>query len=303
MRPFQHFNGLLIAVFMLCASMPASGQSLGNTNAATTPLGIQFFLDPYMANPSFAGLDSGLHISIAYRKQWTDMPGSPQTKLLAANGYIGHRVGAGLQVYNDVAGLLSNTRVAGTYAYHLPLGDDNQHLNFGISGVFYSKYINAKDINGDPNDPSVGAFNRRDNYFESDFGISYTDSHWMVQAAVPNIFSVTREESRVVGTEKFIAGTGYKFFIGEEISFATPKVFYRNVYGHESVVDAGVQVGFLRNLFDVTGMYHSTGNFTAGAGIGWLPYVQLQFLYTSQTNGLRSYTNGTMELNLRVHLF
>ncbi|NIG57448.1 PorP/SprF family type IX secretion system membrane protein [Chitinophaga sp. Cy-1792] len=304
----MQFNRILstftISIALVFAgSRCAQAQSLGNSNAVTDPLGIQYFLNPYMANPSFAGLDSGLHVNLAYRKQWTDMPGSPQTRLLTADGNLGHRVGAGLQVYNDVAGLLNNTRVALTYAYHLPLGAHAQQLHFGLSAVFYGKHLNTKDINGDMNDPALTSYNRRDNYFEADYGMAYTDEHLTVQASIPNVFSFATDKngSRTTGTEKFLVGLGYKFMQGEQITYVEPKAYYRNIYGGESIFDAGVKVGLLQNWADVTGIYHSSGNFTMGAGVSWNKLLNLQFLYTTQTAGLRTYAQGTMEVNLRVN--
>ncbi|RAJ87932.1 type IX secretion system PorP/SprF family membrane protein [Chitinophaga dinghuensis] len=296
--------GFTVALFY-CSSQVARAQSFGNSNAVVDPLGIQYFLNPYMSNPSFAGLDSGLHVNLAYRKQWTDMPGSPQTKLVTADGFVGYRVGAGLQVYNDAAGLLSNTRVAATYAYHLPLGHNKQYLNFGISAVFYGKHLNTKEMNADPNDPSVGAYNRRDNYFESDFGVSYTNRHLTLQAGIPNVFSFAKNkpESRTYGTEQFILGAGYRFDAGEQITSVEPKAFYRNIYGGDGILDVGVKAGLLHNWADATAIYHSTGNFTLGAGFAYIPYLHIQFLYTTQTAGLQTYSNGSMELNLRVNLF
>lgn len=292
---------LSIASLLFCAYTYA--QTAGNSNAVTEPLGAQYYLNPYLANPAFAGVDSGLHINLAYRKQWTDMPGAPQTKLLTADYFVGSRVGVGLQVYNDVAGLISNTRIAATYAYHLPLNDNGHTLHFGISGVLYNKRLNIKDINGDMNDPAANAFNRRDNYFESDFGMAYTNKHLGLQAALSDMISHLHAEDKEAGTQLFYAAADYRFEVSEAVPYIIPKVAWRGVQGMQDIIDAGVKVVFLRNWLDATGIYHSNGSFSAGAGFSYPSLGTLQFMYNTQTGGFRNYSNGGMELHLKINLF
>lgn len=44
-------------------------------------------------------------------------------------------------------------------------------------------------------------------------------------------------------------------------------------------------------------------SFTAGAGVNINRTVAIQAMYTSQTNGIKTYVNGNYELGVRVNLF
>ncbi|MBE9603226.1 type IX secretion system membrane protein PorP/SprF, partial [Pedobacter sp. MC2016-24] len=121
------------------------------------------------------------------------VPGSPLTQNLTADYGFG-RVGLGLTVNNESAGLQRQTRVVGSYAYHLPLSGDNQQLHFGVSLGFMSQRLENADIYGNPSDPMVGQYNDRKTYLDGDFGVSYTSDHLNIQASIPNLKSVLKKD-------------------------------------------------------------------------------------------------------------
>src|ERR1700761_6834601 len=92
------------------------------SRAQLNPLQSMYFQNPYLYNPSLAGMTNNLNINLDYRQQWSSFPGTPKTEAFTADYGATDRVGLGLTVYNDVAGLITQTKVVGTYAYHLPIG-------------------------------------------------------------------------------------------------------------------------------------------------------------------------------------
>ncbi|WP_235524284.1 PorP/SprF family type IX secretion system membrane protein, partial [Pedobacter sp. Hv1] len=93
---------------------------LGTTaSAQLNPLGSQYYNNQYLINPAFAGMGQGLKLNAAYRKLWSGIPGSPLTQNITADYGFG-KVGVGLNVNNESAGLLRQTRAVASYAYHLP---------------------------------------------------------------------------------------------------------------------------------------------------------------------------------------
>ncbi|MFY0256172.1 PorP/SprF family type IX secretion system membrane protein [Chitinophaga sp. 30R24] len=295
---------LLLGAFAL-SSHQAGAQSAGNPAMLNEPLAAQYFLDQYMANAAMAGIDTGLHVYLAWQRQWTNLPGSPEAKALTADYKLFERVGIGMNIYNDKAGLLNNTKVAFTYAYHLPLSQSgNSVLHFGISAAFINRRLDTKEVDGDITDPSIYAFNRRDNYFEADYGMAYTYKGLTVQGAIPNLVSFIRNSGDLgIDRPQYFAAAGYKFETGEQLTSIEPKVTLRGIKGYSDIVDAGANFVFFRNLLNVFGLYHTSKSFSAGAGINYRSIAGFQFTYSSQTGGLSNYTNGTFELNLVVHLF
>lgn len=283
----------------------AQAQDLGNSLSLLEPSGTQYFQNQYLANPAMAGIDSGLHLNAAYRRQYNGIEGSPVTGHFSADGTPGRRVGLGFKVFNDEAGLITRTHLAATYAYHLPLGRNGQKLHFGLSLAFNVQRLDYTKVDGDAADPSLSAFNRRDNYFEAEYGMAYTNGHLFVQAALPNVRSLfTGKDYGVNGGGLFFTAASYRFKPEEGvISCIEPKICYRGIEGYDNILDAGFNLSILDNVANVMGMYHTSRSFTVGVGVNIKKTVVLQALYTTQTGGIKTYVDGAYEIGATVNLF
>lgn len=293
---------LLLGLLLITGKSMA--QSLSNAQALLEPSGTQYFQNQYLANSAMAGIDSGLHLNAAYRKQWGGMEGAPVTKFFTADYGIGKRVGLGVNVFNDEAGLINRTRTALTYAYHLPLSQDGKTLHFGLSLGMNFQRLDYKLIDGEVNDPSIGAFNRRDDYFEAEFGMAYVHKGLTLQAALPNIRNmVSGENLGVNGGGIFFSAASYKFPLEGTVSSIEPKLCYRGIRGYDNILDVGVNVTFLQNVANVMAVYHTSNSLTTGIGVDIMKTVMIQAMYTIQTGGMKTYIDGTYEIGATVHLF
>ncbi|MBO9202877.1 MULTISPECIES: PorP/SprF family type IX secretion system membrane protein [Niastella] len=293
-------GGILLAA---CCQQ-ATAQNLSSVPALLQPSATQYYQNQYLANPAMAGIDSGLHVNAAHRRQWTNIDGAPVNTFITADGALG-KSGLGLNIFNDKAGLLNRTRVAFTYAYHLPITTSGeQQLHFGLSVAINTQRASYHDINGDISDPALSAYNNRSNYFEGEYGMAYTDKHLTLQVALPNARTLfTGDDKGVNGGTILFTGAAYKFTTDGAISSIEPKVCYRAIKGNDGIVDAGVNVAFLDNLLNLTALYQTSKNFTAGVGVKILKTVGIQALYTTQTGGIKTYADGTYELGIRADLF
>ncbi len=232
------------------------------------------------------------------------MPGSPLTQNLTAD-YGFNKVGLGLTVNNESAGLQRQTRVVGSYAYHLKLNNNNHQLHFGISLGFMSQRLENADIYGNPNDPTVEQYNDRKTYPDGDFGVAYTSDKLNIQAAIPNLKSVLKKaEIKLADVATFYTAVSYKIGIskGAQEMDVEPKIAYRGVKGFDNIWDAGVQFGIANKQVFLLAMYHSTRNAIFGLGMDFKKKYLISGIYTTQTSALSTYANGSFELNLRLNL-
>ncbi|SMD05554.1 PorP/SprF family type IX secretion system membrane protein [Pedobacter nyackensis] len=275
-----------------------------SVKAQLNPLSAQYFTNQYLINPAFAGAGQGLKLNGAYRKLWSNVPGSPLTQNLTAD-YGFNKVGLGLTVNNESAGLQRQTRVVGSYAYHLPLNSDGQQLHFGVSLGFMSQRLENADIYGNPNDATVAEYNDRKTYLDGDFGVAYTSDKLNVQAAVPNLKSLLKKDVvKLADVATFYTAVSYQINLskGAEGMDLEPKVAYRGVKGFDNIWDAGAQLSIANKQVMLLSMYHSTKNATFGLGMDYKKKYLISGTYTTQTSALSSYTNGSFELNLRLNL-
>ena len=292
-----------LAVLLLIASLSAE-----EARAQLAPLGATYFQNQYIANPAMAGLQDGLVVNLAARQQWSVLPGSPQTQSLTGEYKTSKKVGLGLNLYNDQAGLIKNTRVMGTYAYHLPLNKEGNHLSFGVSLGFMDERILNEDLDGVSADASLGKFADRETFVDGDFGVAYQSSRFSAQLALPHLKSFFKQEdaqgSEIVDRSSFFAATSYNMSFSNALDGMAlePKVCYRAIKGLEDIVDLGTNIALANNQVNVQAFYHSTQSLSVGMGFKAGPSLYFNGMYTSGTAALQGNTNGNFELNMRVKL-
>ncbi|MCX2433482.1 PorP/SprF family type IX secretion system membrane protein [Pedobacter sp. GR22-10] len=267
--------------------------------AQTSPLLNQYFNNTYLANPAMAGLAEGATADLTFRSQWNNIPGAPIVQNLSAT-YGWERVGVGLNMNLDKAGLQRQTRILASYAYHLPL-NESAKLNFGLSAGFMNQRVDMQDLIGNPNDPQVGAYNSdHKTYFDGDFGIGITSQSFNVDFALVNLKNYFKKDNfKLINTPVIYASTGYIFHLGENL--LQPKVAYRSFTDIADIVDVGAQFGVANQQVLFTAMYHTSKAASFGVGLHYKKKYNINTAYTTQTGALSGYTAGSFEINLGIN--
>ncbi len=279
-----------------------SGWSV-TASAQLDPLAAQYFNNQYLGNPALAGYTQGLKINAGYRQLWNKIPGAPELQNLTAD-YGFNKVGLGMNILNDKTGLQRQTRVVGTYAYHLPLNETNQ-LHFGVSVGFMNQRLDQNDLYGDRDDVLVGRYNDRKTYVDGDFGAAFTSGGLNIQGSLPNMKNLfTNDEIRVADVATFYTAASYKFSIteGAEGIGLEPKVAFRGVKGFDNIWDAGAQFTLANEQVMLMGMYHSSKSATFGLGMDYKRRYLISGMYSTQTSPLSGYSNGNFEINVRLSI-
>jgi len=301
-RYFNTFVGMINntrLVFLLLICLVVGRQQ---AHAQLNPMSALYFQNQYLGNPAMAGTEKGLKLNLGYRKQWNNIPGGPTVQTLTGDYGFGDKVGVGLNIYNDKAGLFKRTRTVASYAYHLPLNADNQNISFGLSLGLLNERISDEDLNGDAGDTNVSNYNQRDNYIDGDFGIAYTSNAFNVQATLPNMKNFFKKDvnSNSVDRSTFFSAASYRLKLNEALS-AEPKVCYRGVKGYDNIIDAGANLSYANNRVSFFGMYHSSKSATYGLALNYQS-IGINGMYTTATSALGGYTNGNFEINMAVKL-
>ena len=110
------------------------------SNAQLNPFGAAYFQNQYLFNPAMAGTEQKLKLNVAYRKEWNDISNGPVNQYLSGDFGLSDKVGVGLKVINDKAGVLSTTGAMATYSYHIGISD-KQKLHFGDFSLQYTIHL------------------------------------------------------------------------------------------------------------------------------------------------------------------
>jgi type IX secretion system PorP/SprF family membrane protein len=291
MRSNSYIKLSIVAAFLL--------GTISTVKAQLNPLASQYFQNQYLFNPAMAGINEGVNVNLAYSKQSFGVEGA-QNVQSASVDYQMNKVGLGINLNNQLSGVFRTTRAVVTYAYHLPLGGDNQKLNFGLSAGVVDRHINIGNVYGDQSDPTLANYNNNGTSVDGDFGVAYTSNKLTVQGALPNLRYLFKDNGSTFEREVFFTAVSYKLFDPTNVSIE-PKVAYRQVKGFDNVLDAGANLAFSNNALSVQGFYHTSKSATFGAGVNMAAYSVLAF-YTTNTSSLSGYNNGDFEIALKINL-
>jgi type IX secretion system PorP/SprF family membrane protein len=295
----KHRRSIYIQIIMFLALLGTATTA----NAQLNEFQSMYFQNKYLINPAMAGADKGLILNLGYQGQFDPVPGNP--KLMSATGEYnaGNRVGLGLNFGSNQAGLITNTRVVGTFAYHLPIGPEDQKLHFGVSvgGTFAS--IDYNKVSGNVNDPTLQNFNEGGR-LDGDFGIAYTDKLWTIQASLPNLNQHIGDDNnysarQYIDRSVFYSAISYKIYVSDRINDFNlePIVAYRGINGFKDIFDAGARFNMPEYHMNVSALYHT--NETIAAAIGVTVDKLNIFLATANYIGRKGvYANNTFEIGL-----
>ncbi len=285
-----------LSVFIICLTL---GEQV---SAQLNPLGSMYYQNQYLGNPAFAGTNEGLSANAVYRKNFNGMPGAPVTQSFTGDYGFSNKTALGLNLNFSKSGLINYARIMATYAYHLPI-NENDHLSFGLSLGVNNAYINNRELLGDSFDPVISRFEDRGGELDGDFGMAYRGRKLTIQGAVINLRNyLNTDPNAVTGINyaTYLIATAYKIDINDQLT-AEPKVAYRGIKDFDDIFDAGLNLT-LKEQFNIYGLYHSTESATAGFGIKYNNLLTFTGMYTTNTSAMKGYSNGDFEIGLNLIL-
>lgn len=292
------FAGMVAIVSILTATC---------CRAQLNPYQATYYHNRYLNNPAMAGLEKGLNINLIYLQQWTSFPGAPKSQSFTTEYHATDKVGLGLNINDNQSGLFRQTRVMGSYAYHLPLDDQNQKLNFGVSLGFNNSRVNYDNINGDITDEELAIYNEAKPYLDGDMGVSYTSNNLFIEGVFPNLKSTFFNSSvQKIDADRtvFFTAISYKINLsGETRAFSLePLVAYREIKESANVFDAGLDFNMNDYHLDLQTIYHNNNNLGFGIAFDQESYA-IKFDYNLATGQIGNYTSGGFELGIKLKLF
>ncbi len=266
-------------------------------------MGALYFQNQYLGNPAMVGR-KGLDLNMGFRKQFSSLQGGPTSQTLTGEYAFASNAGVGLKLSGESSGLFKSLRSVASYAYHLPLNENNSTLSFGLSLGFLNERVSQEDINGDPNDVMVANYNQRQAYVDGDFGMAYTNNKFTVQAALPNMKGVFKRDlvNETVDLATFFSAISYKIVTSgaNGIGLET-KMAYRGIKGLGDILDIGANLTYANDRVYLFGMYHSSQSATFGLGMNYQSF-SITGMYTTTSTPLANYTSGNFEIGLKANI-
>ncbi len=156
---------LIFILLIITVSQTAMAQDI--------PLFSQKLTNSFIYNPSLAGHTKG-SVTYAYRQNYSNVPGAPKNNFISMHApFAKHKMGVGLNVFQEDVNFIRNTYASVAGAYHLHFNKYNI-LSVGVSGEY-----NVTKLNGTSNtlsfepDPVLSQLQSGDPTFDFSFGANY----------------------------------------------------------------------------------------------------------------------------------
>ncbi len=208
----------------------------------------QYMHDHYLINPAAAGATDFMPITLAYKKVWTGLQGSPEFYSLSGNTKINDNMGVGAKVFNYKSGFENKFGIDLSYAYSIKIGESNR-LAFGLSASLYQFSLDKSQITlEDPNDNTVMYATDKLIVPDANFGTYFNGKNYYVGISIAQLFgrkvnmmNTDYLEQRQV--RHYYLHGGYKFEIGEDYSIE-PSLLMKFVEAGEFQAELNVKATF-----------------------------------------------------------
>ncbi len=187
----------------------------------------QFFMNPYIYNPAYAGVDGHGVIYAMYKNQWAKITDGPTLSHASYHTPLKGGIGIGVSAFNETQGPLTSSggKVSSSYLINI---DRKHFLRVGMSvGMGTNQLVLPEDAN---EGPFVGAGT---SFLIGDFGATYHFDHFNIGFSMPNLFSsevVNPDGSlstiNLKPTERMLFKMNYRGHINHEFAIE-PHILYR----------------------------------------------------------------------------
>jgi type IX secretion system PorP/SprF family membrane protein len=264
-------------------------------------------------NPGYAGMNDAICATFQGRLQNIGFDGGPQTGIFSAHAPVRLlRGGVGLSVMSESIGIMNNTIINASYAYHhtLPFGKIGAGVGFGMiqNSIDLSRGLTPDETSGGADvvlDPSLAA-NNKDGGFDMNFGL-YFKGNTGIRAGVSTTHLTTAELtdgdqggsvlSYEVANHWFFYG-GYDYQLSNPDWVLQPRVLVKTEFS-TTQVDINCKALYREMIWGgLTYRIQDAAIAMAGfqKGIGENQNLRIGLAYDITTNQLRQYSSGTVEL-------
>jgi len=220
-----------------------------DTTAQLAPQFNQYYFNPILVNPAYAGTRGMLSMVGVHRSQWVGFEGAPSTQSFAIHSPTRRKnMGIGLQLMNDRIGPKSTVAVGGIYSYKIRMG--RGRLGLGLRASIYNYTFDWSKI--EYRESGGYALNDgRESYMTPsfDFGLFYNDKYNYVgmelshlnqgrlgiEAPNVNINSTARQNAQMI----IVGGRAFK--INRDLIFK-PSILLRAAINQPAFIDLNASI-------------------------------------------------------------
>lgn len=264
----------------------------------------QFFMNPYVYNPAYAGVEGHTVLFMMYRQQWTSIQGAPQTFHASFHVPLDGGIAFGASAFNVSQGLLSTSagKISAGYLVNI---DRTHFLRFGLSIGGGINSINISEFDS-PDDPAFNNFLDQNSFLLGDFGLTYHFGHFNVGFSIPNLFTydvITQTDFapiKVTPQDNILLKMNYRGHINNDFAIEPHLIYrYSNVVPHQY---EGTLIAHIKHIIWLGGSYRQDEGIIGLFGAKVKEKIGIGFAYELGNPNISSELGPTFEINIGYHL-
>ena len=193
----------------------------------------QYHFNYYLVNPAVAGAERCTHLMLTGKFQWVGVEDAPMTQTLSFRTRILQDLGIGAYLYNDKNGFSYRQGGEVTFAYHIPLTENNRYmmkqrsierqLSFGLSAVVnhynYDTYLG--DNYGQTDNVLGNGGENKGFYFNANAGVYFLFDNFFAGFSMANLIPTELTELGLDEPVRPLTGFG---FLGYDINLVNEMI-------------------------------------------------------------------------------
>ncbi len=277
---------LFAVVVMLAFDLPAQQD----------PLYAQYFNNPILINPAFAGSAQRLIVSASYRNQWSGITGGPTTFNMNTHmSIVDNKVGVGAIVSVDKLGESKTTQYGGVFSYKIPLST-YASLSFGMQAGIIQYETNMEGVHVLNPDPLFAPYSAKQ--FNTGAGVLLKNDRYLIGLSVPHLLPVSVAQDHTVLAQNLYLFGSYSFHLSERVELR-PSTLLRMAAG--TPISADLNLNVIYSKLYTAGLFVRNLN-TVGV-LAQVVVKKLRVGYVFELPGKESALNfNTHEISLALSL-
>jgi Bacteroidetes-specific putative membrane protein len=269
-----------------------------------TPVTSQYVLNPLSINPAYAGNRGALNIAVFYRRQWTGIPGAPETMTLATDApFLDSKLGLGFIITNDKIGVTKETHFITNYSYKINMDKGNLSLGLG-AGLMTTNTAWSDLVVLDPGDETYLVNSRVFVVPDFSFGVYYSYQTYFAGLSVPKLlgykFNFDKNKYTIMfnpNQYNYLLNAGYVYTLSQKIKLF-PSTLITISPGEKVLVDLNGYASLNDRIWAGVS-YRNKRSLGALIQIAVNNQFRIAYTYDFDFGTLGQYSNGSHEVMLR----
>ncbi|MFY0690263.1 MAG: PorP/SprF family type IX secretion system membrane protein [Cyclobacteriaceae bacterium] len=265
----------------------------------------QFYMNPYLYNPAYAGVEGHTVLYALYNQKWSGITDAPSMRHVSFHTPLKGGIGIGATAFNYVQGGLINNSAGKISASYLVSIDRKHHLRFGMSVGGGTQFLNFGELD-DPTDPVFGNLALNNSFAIADFGATYHFDHFNVGFSIPNLVSYDAlgpdgfSPIRVKPLDNLMIKINYRGHLSDDIAIEPHLIYRYSAFGPDQY--EATAIFHIYHIVWLAATYRQDNNLAFSVGTKIKEMFGLGYAFELGNASLTNFLGPSHEVHIGYHL-